>query len=77
MGKIGFIFSGQGAQYIGMGKDIVVITSYSIHYTKLYEKVMESFHFKSLIFKIVFFLMKNVITSYSIHYTKLYDGYRA
>ena len=54
-------------------KASTVITSYSIHYTKLYDmrlnKVAREFNVG--IHTIVEFL---VITSYSIHYTKLYDS---
>ena len=45
-----------------------VITSYSIHYTKLYEIECDD-TFKTSIMKPPTF----VITSYSIHYTKLYE----
>ena len=54
----------------------IVITSYSIHYTKLYElprvapldsKSSASTNSATLASK------GNVITSYSIHYTKLYE----
>ena len=45
----------------------IVITSYSIHYTKLYDETMQ------LLLDI---LEAPVITSYSIHYTKLYDSRR-
>ena len=50
-----------------------VITSYSIHYTKLYEK---SCSFPLYWFRRALYYSasdKCVITSYSIHYTKLYD----
>ena len=43
-----------------------VITSYSIHYTKLYERHMRPDVDASA-------RIRPVITSYSIHYTKLYD----
>ena len=53
-----------------------VITSYSIHYTKLYEYIAEKSGFGSVnsftrVFKEA--IGKTVITSYSIHYTKLYE----
>ena len=44
---------------------ISVITSYSIHYTKLYEDVLIAITYLPLVY---------VITSYSIHYTKLYEN---
>ena len=60
---------------------LFVITSYSIHYTKLYESKVIISHFsiyracnheKPLcLYPFIVF----VITSYSIHYTKLYDWY--
>ena len=46
--------------------DPIVITSYSIHYTKLYEAVSAR----------AIGWPRPVITSYSIHYTKLYDVHR-
>ena len=42
----------------------IVITSYSIHYTKLYEEIIEaSYHYQRL--------LENRITSYNVCYTKL------
>ena len=60
-----------------------VITSYSIHYTKLYDLSNEDFVIKSgeRICQMVINkyehtqLVEVVITSYSIHYTKLYEPY--
>ena len=55
----------------------LVITSYSIHYTKLYERLLTAFSAEFTRFHgmhshpaIAFC----VITSYSIHYTKLYES---
>ena len=55
-----------------------VITSYSIHYTKLYDIITVvklyrkiTYHSSVIIQNAVCF---HVITSYSIHYTKLYDA---
>ena len=63
-----------------------VITSYSIHYTKLYDPVADGFYFtisypgftgEELIEELLYYgisaISLAVITSYSIHYTKLYD----
>ena len=54
--------------------DGCVITSYSIHYTKLYESndvcILRTDGTMQIYKKGAF-----VITSYSIHYTKLYDSY--
>ena len=62
----------------------IVITSYSIHYTKLYESFKASkYSFVSLIItglnpisaiRLGIAISPFVITSYSIHYTKLYDS---
>ena len=60
-----------------------VITSYSIHYTKLYDPVADKImvstalvliveHYNTILVTIPALTMI-VITSYSIHYTKLYD----
>ena len=58
----------------GQGK--LVITSYSIHYTKLYDYTSQG-HFRAVECDITFIdVAINVITSYSIHYTKLYDACR-
>ena len=63
----------------------IVITSYSIHYTKLYEqslvKVTEMVPFFSPVMpmtpvtspRATVSFLTYVITSYSIHYTKLYE----
>ena len=63
----------------------VVITSYSIHYTKLYEMLNPELNLPigMYLFTDGVYILKtseeypdligNVITSYSIHYTKLYD----
>ena len=59
---------------------MIVITSYSIHYTKLYEFLGGSvvaigfstgYHFLIVLVGIIYVI--DVITSYSIHYTKLYE----
>ena len=56
-----------------MDKREVVITSYSIHYTKLYENTFhQQMGKKDLLIKFKY-AVNVVITSYSIHYTKLYD----
>ena len=44
----------------------IVITSYSIHYTKLYEISLKRYFITMINYL-------SVITSYSIHYTKLYE----
>ena len=49
-----------------------VITSYSIHYTKLYEKHRKRCEFHDLP-TMSARKRERVITSYSIHYTKLYE----
>ena len=49
-----------------------VITSYSIHYTKLYD-YRRGFYFQWINRFTIFKYSEIVITSYSIHYTKLYD----
>ena len=51
--------------------DGIVITSYSIHYTKLYESKPRKA--RTLSSRWNTSLTVSVITSYSIHYTKLYD----
>ena len=55
--------------------DILVITSYSIHYTKLYDACLLNFLREKPLVAVMLFFMKecSVITSYSIHYTKLYE----
>ena len=57
---------------------IIVITSYSIHYTKLYERTSRKVLFTQAGLRLVeqarrVLAEARVITSYSIHYTKLYD----
>ena len=56
---------------------IIVITSYSIHYTKLYDpsSIVVIVAFSRLSAKVISseLLSSSVITSYSIHYTKLYE----
>ena len=51
-----------------------VITSYSIHYTKLYESIGKCRFKMGNNCKYGSWIRLCVITSYSIHYTKLYDG---
>ena len=58
------------------GMPVGVITSYSIHYTKLYEVEQPCFAAEHVHDGITAKLQKIVITSYSIHYTKLYEGMR-
>ena len=62
--------------------EYIVITSYSIHYTKLYEIYRTSRAPERRMFKVfvgnmndddVEAYVNRVITSYSIHYTKLYE----
>ena len=68
--------------------ELRVITSYSIHYTKLYEPVPNSLSKRPdclddiqsgqnsplrIVFMSDWGAEEGVITSYSIHYTKLYD----
>ena len=50
-----------------------VITSYSIHYTKLYEVRKRKIRKEDIDKAVEQVLAFNVITSYSIHYTKLYE----
>ena len=61
------------------GDELCVITSYSIHYTKLYEgvsvTVVPASPVGAVEAKAVAAAIRNVITSYSIHYTKLYDSF--
>ena len=52
-----------------------VITSYSIHYTKLYETFLQFFRRASSAMTVLDILKIIVITSYSIHYTKLYETF--
>ena len=59
----------QGASVLITEQD--VITSYSIHYTKLYEKKLP---FASVWIFTINRQNRCVITSYSIHYTKLYEA---
>ena len=61
-----------------------VITSYSIHYTKLYDRILQQFvmlvgtpnlHHRWQEYRQGTRMIQTiVITSYSIHYTKLYDS---
>ena len=58
--------------------DDLVITSYSIHYTKLYDTLMDSRivdgrHQAARQVLESLEHVERVITSYSIHYTKLYE----
>ena len=56
---------------------VSVITSYSIHYTKLYEQVFVLEEVEQQVGRLAALIgldaQDGVITSYSIHYTKLYD----
>ena len=67
-------------------QEILVITSYSIHYTKLYDRGDQGAFLRHLSRSLTKSQMqevkdlfeadanfRGVITSYSIHYTKLYD----
>ena len=56
----------------------IVITSYSIHYTKLYEPWLSYWALTCWTWDAKYPPWANaiVITSYSIHYTKLYDDHR-
>ena len=61
-------------RYIGgTNAKVLVITSYSIHYTKLYDTVSRFSFQEGMRSARPISRNCSVITSYSIHYTKLYD----
>ena len=66
------VLAAQGRD-IRLSNDRLVITSYSIHYTKLYEDMgIEPYLISGALVAVQ--AQRFVITSYSIHYTKLYEN---
>ena len=70
------ILTPQGKAPVDSSLREIVITSYSIHYTKLYDDGKQASGNGGRITRqegCAFRAIRHVITSYSIHYTKLYE----